>query len=191
MEYYVYQHTRLKDGSIFYIGKGKGNRFNSDVRRNQYWNSIVKKDGGFRAEILKEGLSNEEACELEIQLINKIGIQNLSNLAEGGNGGNTRKGFTEEEYENWLKNKSDAQKGKRGYWRNKKRKTHSERIKQKHMEGKYSYDWLKNPKSEEHKKKISEASKKRIRPMLKCDVCGMEMKTNLTRHKNGKNCKQK
>ena len=83
MEYYVYKHTRLKDGSTFYIGKGKGKRFSSEKGRNDYWNRIVRKDGGFTVEILKEGLSNDEACELEIKLISDIGLSNLSNLAEG------------------------------------------------------------------------------------------------------------
>lgn len=191
MEYYVYQHKRLKDDSIFYIGKGKGERFNSDVARNQYWNRIVRKDGGFKTEIIKDCLTNEEACELEIKLINEIGIDNLSNLAEGGNGGNTRKGFTEDEYQQWLKNKSNAQTGKTGWWKGKKRKEHSIKLKEKHLQGTYSYDWLKKPKSDEHKNSLSEAAKQRIRPMLKCDVCGMEMRTNLSRHKNGKNCKSK
>ena len=101
MEYYVYCHKRLKDDSIFYIGKGKGERFNSEAGRNQYWNRIVKKDGGFKAEIVKENLTNEDACKLEIKMITEIGIENLSNLAEGGNGGDTRKGFTKSEYDEW------------------------------------------------------------------------------------------
>ena len=58
MEYYVYCHKRLKDNSIFYIGKGKGDRFNSDIARNQYWNRIVKKDGGFISEIIKDNLTS-------------------------------------------------------------------------------------------------------------------------------------
>jgi len=44
MEYYVYKHIRLKDGSIFYIGKGKGDRMYSADKRNQYWKRIVEKD---------------------------------------------------------------------------------------------------------------------------------------------------
>ena len=128
MEHYVYKHTRLKDGSTFYIGKGKGERFSSEDSRNGYWNRIVRNDKGFKAEIIKEGLSNEEACELEIKLIKDIGLSNLTNITEGGEGGDTRKGFTEEEYDLWLKRKSEAQKGKVGYWRGKKREKHSSKI---------------------------------------------------------------
>jgi hypothetical protein len=191
MEYYVYKHIRLKDGSTFYIGKGKSDRMYSADGRNVYWKRIVEKDGGFTAKLVKENLTNEEALDLEKKLIAEIGIDNLANMTEGGNGGDTRKGFTENEYKVWLENKSKAQTGKEGWWKGKKRNEHSLKLKEKHLDGVYSYDWLKHPKSEEHKQKLSEAAKNRIRPMLKCHICGMEMKTNLSRHQNGKNCKQK
>lgn len=189
MEYYVYQHKRLKDNSIFYIGKGKGERFNSDVGRNQYWNRIVRKDGGFKAEIVKDCLTNEEACQLEIKLINEIGIDNLSNLAEGGNGGNTRKGFTEDEYQQWLKNKSEAQRGRVGYWKDKKRPEQSLKIKKARERGSYNSANYSNPKSDEHKKSLSEVAKNRIRKIVKCDRCGKEVpNTHLAVHKKGKKC---
>lgn len=188
MEYYVYQHKRLKDDSIFYIGKGKGERFNSDVGRNHYWNRIVRKDGGFNAEIIKDSLTNEEACELEIKLINEIGIDNLSNLAEGGNGGNTRKGFTEDEYQQWLKNKSEAQKGKVGYWRDKKRPDHACKVKEAANSGSYKNNG-KVIRTDEWKKNQSIAASKRIRKIVKCDRCGMEVpNTHLAVHKKGKKC---
>lgn len=189
MEYYVYKHTRLKDGSTFYIGKGKGERFSSEDSRNGYWNRIVRNDKGFKAEIIKEGLSNEEACELEIKLIKDIGLSNLTNITEGGEGGDTRKGFTKKEYDLWLKRKSEAQKGKVGHWRGKKREKHSSKIEEKHKLGIYDYKWLSKPKSEEHKRKISESALKRKRPMVKCDKCGKEVpNTHLAVHQRGKRC---
>jgi hypothetical protein len=191
MEYYVYEHVRLKDGSIFYIGKGKGNRMYSADGRNVYWKRIVEKDGGFTARLVKENLTDNEAFELEKKLIAEIGIDNLANMTEGGSGGDTRKGFTDEEYKFWLENKSKAQTGKTSYWKDKKRKEHSEKIKNKHLDGSYSYDWLKRPRSEETKQKMSESAKNRVRPLLKCERCGMEMRHNLLRHQNGKNCKPK
>jgi len=191
MEYYVYKHIRLKDKSIFYIGKGKGDRLDCSKNRNEHWNRIVSKDGGFISEIIKDNLSEEEAFNFETKIISEIGLENLTNMTEGGNGGDTRKTFTEGEYKVWLENKSKAQTGKEGWWKGKKRNEHSLKVKEKHSNGVYSYDWLKNPKSEETKQKMSDAAKNRIRPMLKCDMCGMEMKTNLSRHQKGKNCKQK
>ena len=191
MEYYVYKHIRLKDGSIFYIGKGKGDRMYSADRRNEHWKRIVKKDGGFTAQLIKDNITDEEALQLEMCIIKEIGMENLTNMTEGGNGGNTRKGFTQYEYDEWIKHKSKAQSGKIGYWRDKKRENHSVKLKEKHAEGSYDYKWLRNAKSEETKQKMSEAAKNRIRPLLKCNICGMEMKTNLGRHQNGKNCKPK
>jgi hypothetical protein len=188
MEYYVYRHKRLKDNSIFYIGKGKNGRFNDEAGRNSHWNYIVKKDGGFIAEIIKDELSDEEARKLEIDLINEIGLDNLSNIAEGGMGGNTRKGFTEEEYQKWLDNKSKAQIGKHGYWKDKKRPNHSNRIKEKHKNGLYTYEWLSEPKTETHKQKISESNRK-PKPKTICDKCGKEIPTtHLAVHQRGKKC---
>jgi len=191
MEYYVYKHIRFKDGSIFYIGKGKGDRIFSPDGRNPYWKRIVKKDGGFTAQLIKDCISEEEALVLEKQIILEIGLENLSNMTEGGNGCNTRKGFTQEEYDVWISNKSKAQSGKIGYWRDKKRENGSIKLNDKHAEGSYDYKWLKNPKSEETKQKMAEAARNRIRPLLICNICGMEMKTNLSRHQKGKNCKPK
>ena len=188
MEYYVYRHKRLKDGSVFYVGKGKGNRLNDISHRNQYWERIVKKDGGYTAEIIKDGLTNEDACKLEKELISEIGLDNLSNLAEGGAGGDTRKGFTDKEYQEWLKNKSEAQKGKKGYWGGKKRPNHSNKLKEKHESGIYTYEWLSKPKSETHKQKISESNRK-PKPRTICDKCGKEIPTtHLSVHQKGKNC---
>lgn len=189
MEYYVYRHRRLKDDSIFYIGKGKGERFQSEDGRNQYWNRIVRKDNGFKAEIVKDKLTENEAFELEITLIEQIGLDNLSNLAEGGSGGNTRKGFTDEEYQEWLKNKSEAQKGKTSYWKGKKRPNHSNKIKQLIDSGHYKGCMTGIKKSDEHKRKLSESAKKRKRVIVKCDRCGKEVPdTHLKHHQNGTKC---
>ena len=190
MDYYIYRHRRLKDGSIFYIGKGKGDRFNSEHGRNNYWTRIVKKDGGFIAEIIKDALTNEAACELEKTLINKIGLDNLSNLAEGGTGGNTRKGFTQDEYDEWIRNKSQAQRGKIGYWKNKKRPEHSVKVKQAAKDGAYVNNG-KSIRTDEWKKAQSMSASNRIRKVVVCDKCGIEiLDTHLVVHQRGKKCKQ-
>lgn len=189
MKYYVYQHKRLKDGSIFYIGKGKNGRFNSYEGRNLHWMNIVKKDGGFTAEIIKDNLTNEEACSLEVNLISEIGLNNLTNMTEGGTGGDTRVKFTDEQYEEWLKNKSEAQTGAVGYWRGKKRPNHSKRIRELIDSGHYKGITKGIPKSDEHKMALSESAKKRKRKIVKCDRCGKEVPdTHLSVHKKGKKC---
>lgn len=169
-DYYVYKHIRLKDGSTFYIGKGKGDRFSSEVSRNVYWNRIVRKDGGFNVEIVEDGLTNQSACDLEIKLINEIGLDNLANLAEGGQGGNTRKGFTEEELQEWKDNKSKAQTGKVGYWNGKTRPDQSLKIKQAAKRGAYKNNG-KFIRTDETKQRMSEAARK-PRPKKVCDECG-------------------
>jgi hypothetical protein len=193
MEYYVYKHIRLKDGSIFYIGKGKGDRMYSADKRNEYWKRIVKKDGGFTAQLIKDNITDKEALELEMNIIKEIGMENLTNMTEGGNGGDTRKGFSQDEYDKWIKHKSEAQSGKTGWWNGKKRPEHSKKIKELVNIGKYKNNGkgVNYKRTDKWKQNQSEAAKKRIRPLLKCEICGMEMTTNMGRHQKGKNCKLK
>jgi len=187
--FYVYKHIRLKDGSTFYIGKGSGDRLHCAKNRNVHWNNIVKKDAGFKAEIIKESLSEQEAFALEISLIKEIGIDNLTNMTDGGEGSNTRQYYTKEQYAEWLHKKSIAQTGKPGWWRDTARPEHSDAIKSKHLAGSYTYDWLRKNKSDAHKAAISAANKK-PKPRIKCDVCGRILPTtHLTKHKRGPYCK--
>jgi hypothetical protein len=191
MEYYVYKHIRLKDGSIFYIGKGKGGRMYSVDARNQYWKRIVDKDGGFTAKLVQDNLTDEDALLLEKKIISEIGIENLTNMTEGGAGGDTRKGFTKSEYDEWIKRKSEAQTGKVGYWSGKKRPNHSQLIKKARENGVYSNVDYSKPKSEEHKQSLKEAALNRKRNKVVCNVCGIEIvDTHLKVHQRGKNCKQ-
>jgi hypothetical protein len=188
MGYYVYKHVRLKDGSIFYIGKGKGDRMYSASRRNQYWKRIVEKDGGFTALLIKENISEEEAFELEKTIISEIGINNLTNMTDGGSGGDTRKAFTQDEYDVWLKNKSDAQRGKTGYWKNKKRPDHSYKVKKVAELGVYKNNGN-TIRTDEWKQNQSVAASNRIRKKVKCDKCGKEIpNTHLAVHMRGKKC---
>lgn len=84
--YCVYIHRKLSDGSIFYIGKGRGGkRARSKSARSQLWKRIEAKHGR-TVEILLEGITNEQACELESFLIAEIGRDSLSNMTDGGEG---------------------------------------------------------------------------------------------------------
>ena len=197
MKYYVYKHIRLKDGSIFYIGKGTGDRLYSRNRRNTYWNHIVSKDGGFEAQIVKEGLSEKEAFNLEIQLIEQIGLSKLSNLNEGGIGSfhyinkigknvwNKGIPHTKEHSENISKSLI----GHESYWKGKKRPDHSEKIKKLIDAGYYKGITKGIAKSDTHKKSMSESAKKRVRKIVKCDKCGIDLpSTHLAVHQKGKKC---
>jgi len=198
MEYYVYKHIRKKDGSTFYIGKGKEHRVESDKGRNTHWKRIVKKDGGFDSEIIKDGLSEDEAFNLEVKLISEIGLDNLCNMTEGGSGGNT---YTEETRlriskqftgrivsDETRKKQSEAQTGKISYWKGKKRPAHSDKMKQLVKEGVYKDNGKWFP-TEETKRKMSEAAKRKKIRRVVCEFCDKELpSSHLTRHQISKNC---
>lgn len=71
-EYYVYAH-KDKDGAIFYIGKGKGDRAWS-FGRTELWEEYLKKysDGSYDVEIIEENLSNESALSVEMEYLTTI-----------------------------------------------------------------------------------------------------------------------
>ena len=86
--FYVYAHLSTIDNTLFYIGKGTGNRLNKTEKRNDIWTNYVKLiDDKYKTIILKEGLDNETALDLESRLINKYGVINeggiLTNIVGG------------------------------------------------------------------------------------------------------------
>jgi hypothetical protein len=86
----IYRHLK-PNGEVFYIGIGKlKTRPYSKANRNKYWHNTVDKYG-YEVEILKTDLTWEEACDLEIILIDYYGRKdlkkgNLVNLTDGGEG---------------------------------------------------------------------------------------------------------
>ena len=82
----VYIHKRKDNDSIFYVGMGSKERPYNPYRRSKEWNSIAS--NGYYVEIIKSGLSKKLALELESELIQSIGLKNLTNKTVGGQGGN-------------------------------------------------------------------------------------------------------
>jgi len=89
---YVYSHTRVDTGEIFYIGIGSDKRYSRAFckkGRNSYWYKITNKTG-YTVTILLDGLTWEEACSEEVLLIKKLGRKSeggiLVNITEGGDG---------------------------------------------------------------------------------------------------------
>lgn len=82
-KFYVYFHKR-PDGTIFYVGKGHGNRAWVKKSRNNHWNNVVNKHGGFDVEIVSENLTEQEAFAKERELILELGMDNLTNQTLGG-----------------------------------------------------------------------------------------------------------
>lgn len=66
-DYYVYEHIRLDNNTCFYIGKGHGKRCNNKSR-NEHHDRIVNKVG-MKVKIIKDNLSEDEAYQLERELI--------------------------------------------------------------------------------------------------------------------------
>lgn len=81
----VYRHRRLDTNKIFYIGIGNDKRPYSKHNRNKHWKNIVNKTD-YSVEIISNNLSLEDACELEIFLIQEYGKDNLTNINSGGEG---------------------------------------------------------------------------------------------------------
>lgn len=117
-EHYVYIYLDIRkkgkhiyenlifDFEPFYVGKGKGLRFKQhlyNIKRDKNFSKrkIVKEiieETGLNPKIIKiyENLTDEKSCELEIELIEKIGRKDknkgpLLNRTDGGEGANTSK----------------------------------------------------------------------------------------------------
>ena len=82
-KFYVYEHLKPNTGEVFYIGRGTRNRAYQTRSRNSHWQNIVKKYG-FEVNIIFKNLSNSEANQKEIELIDFYGLENLSNMTSGG-----------------------------------------------------------------------------------------------------------
>lgn len=83
--FYVYVHRRKTDGSIFYVGKGKGSRKDHHYNKNKWWNRIAAKNGWY-SEIIHENLSEVCAYCLEKVIIHS-NKGRICNVALGGVGG--------------------------------------------------------------------------------------------------------
>lgn len=83
--YYVYVHRRKTDNSVFYVGKGTSSRAWNFQNRNEYWQNTSTKHG-VTVEIVYDGLTEKEALDLEIDLIEGFSTfgSKLCNLTSGG-----------------------------------------------------------------------------------------------------------
>ena len=108
---YVYRHRRLDTNEIFYVGIGVKNRAYQTGNRGDWWKKVISKTN-YTVEIIIKNLSREDACELEIFLIQQYGRKcmkegPLINLSLGG-GSNSGYKHTD----NARKNMSIAAKNK-------------------------------------------------------------------------------
>jgi len=89
--FYVYFHLKPGTSEVYYVGMGHGDRAHSvKVPRNPFWKAVYDKHGA-EIRLIHEGLSKEEAFELERHYIKEIGrrdlgLGTLTNLTDGGEG---------------------------------------------------------------------------------------------------------
>lgn len=92
-DFYVYRWYYKDTNITFHIGKGKGQRYKEKTQsRNIYFKNIINKEGdNVTSEILVDNLTEQEAWDLEKQLIAEYKAKGecQTNFHEGGCGGNT------------------------------------------------------------------------------------------------------
>lgn len=172
-QFYVYAYYLKSTNHIFHIGKGTGNRYkNTSNSRNQYFKNIINKyKDDVDVKILKNNLTEQEAWDLEKELIKKYKSlgQCETNLHEGGCGGNTGN------YDNPERSRklSEAAKKRIGaknpHYGKHLTEEQKKRISECHKGKKLSLEHIQKlkeanskPFTEEHKRKISEANKGRV-----------------------------
>ena len=148
-DFYTYAYLR-EDGTPYYIGKGCGRRAYNQQRRK------VKVPPRDRILFLKKNLTEEEAFKHEVYMISVLGRKDLGtgilwNFTDGGEGLCGRVVSPET-----RKRMSASQKGRKG------KKPSIETRKKMSEAAKASDHPNKKGLSEEHKRKISEAQKRRL-----------------------------
>lgn len=109
--FYVYEHLKPNTGEVFYIGKGSKNRAYETRSRNNHWTNIVNKYG-LEVNIIYNNLTNKEAGQKEIDLIEFYGLDNLCNMTQGGDGCVSLKQESRNKISNSLKGKIQSQETK-------------------------------------------------------------------------------
>ncbi len=129
--FYVYLHKK-PNGQIFYVGKGKGYRATQKWSRNPHWKRVVDKYG-YNVTIFKDNMTEQEALNLEMELIEAIGLDNLTNLTIGGDGtsGYSHKDETKRKIglansggSSWSKGKRLSKKHRKGIGEGNSKKVH-------------------------------------------------------------------
>ena len=90
LKFYVYLYSDPESGSVFYVGKGKGNRAfahledRSESDKVRYIKDIKSRGLEPRIEILIHGLETEQdALRVEASVIDLVGLDHLTNQVSG------------------------------------------------------------------------------------------------------------
>jgi hypothetical protein len=89
--FYVYHHINIDNNEVFYVGKGKLDRYKSIHGRSKYWSNYIKSNPNWKSVIIKDKLTEDESFNLEISEIERIGRRiykkgSLVNILPGGKG---------------------------------------------------------------------------------------------------------
>lgn len=157
---YIYETTNLVNGKK-YIGQKKSEVFLAEkyLGSGKILRQAVKKYGvdKFKVKLVEKCDSQEELDEKEKYYISKLSnnypINMIYNIASGGNSGNLRKFYTEEQYNEWKYKISKSKKGQKP-WNAGHKNAFSDtaRIKM-------SMAHKGKKLSDEHKRKISNSNK--------------------------------
>jgi len=187
----VYQLINSLTGKIFYIGKGSGKRLNKHIqiakgnsknkKRNPKLynkiNKILRNNGKVISLKIYESDDEAEVLKTEKKVIAKIGLKNLTNLTEGGEGTSYPNGFSEEHKKNIALARKRARKGKKRVW--------SEETKKKIS------DSLKGRTSNFKGKKLSEKSKLKMSLAKKGKSFSKEHRKNISKALTGRKLSEK
>jgi hypothetical protein len=76
--YYLYYHKNPLTKELFYVGIGTNKRAWDFVSgRNPHYKNYIKKHGEPIVDVVKENLTKEEACSIEVELIAKYGRKGI------------------------------------------------------------------------------------------------------------------
>lgn len=200
---FIYITTNLINNKK-YIGKCEYNRKNGwedYLGSGKILKQSIQKYGieNFSREIICEATTLEELNMLEkyhIELHNACESIEFYNIADGGNGGNTRLGYTEEEYIEYCKKFSapgekNPMYGKK-HTKESKEKNGSktkERFEDKSFKEKHS-NAVKEAMKNVDKSKLSFENRKKNK-LIRCAICGKEEYVYTSQQKSCSECKEK
>lgn len=149
-KYYTYKLISSINGEVFYIGKGSGDRCQRHLKiaigksksksKNPKLynkiNDILSKEGEIIIEKVLETNIEKDALDMEVYLINEIGIENLCNLTLGGEGTSYPNGFSDKHKFNISQSKLNNHWVKYKIFTDDEKKVISERVKELYRIGK-------------------------------------------------------
>ena len=201
---FIYITTNLTNNKK-YIGKCAYNRINGwedYLGSGKILKQAIQKYGreNFKRDIIAEADTREELNALEqffIAKFNACDDNNYYNIAKGGDGGNTRLGYTEEQYiayckkfskpgelnQMFGKKQSESSKKKNGD-KTRDRFLNDEEFKAKHSQA------VKEAMKQVDKNKLAYANRSK-NVLLKCVICGKEELVYTSQQKACSDCKRK